>query len=226
VVCWIQIEPRTNDRIKERKAPASPESATTIGSSGFPYASESPSERHPSVILRSAVRYELSTEVHPLLRFGFVSCSPILDSAWRSPSRVVHVTDHIDPVKRSLNMAAIRSLGTKPEVAVRSLVKKLGYRFGTNIAKLPGKPDLVFARRRKVIFVHGCFWHRHRGCARATMPSTRTEFWESKLSSNVKRDRRIQRELKTLGWQVLIAWQCELKKPESLMERLNEFLER
>ena len=121
-------------------------------------------------------------------------------------------------------MAAIRSAGTGPEVAVRSIVRKLGYRFGTNNAKLPGKPDLVFARRRKVIFVHGCFWHRHRGCKRATTPSTRIEFWESKLSSNVARDRQTQHELKNMGWDVLVVWQCELKELEILMERLNEFL--
>jgi DNA mismatch endonuclease (patch repair protein) len=134
------------------------------------------------------------------------------------------VTDHVDPSKRSLNMAAIHSKGTRPEMAVQKIIRSLGYRFGTNNVKLPGKPDLVFRSRRKVIFVHGCFWHRHKGCGRSSTPATRSEFWQSKFSSNVTRDRRVGRELKKLGWAVLVVWQCELRNPGKLMERLDDYL--
>ena len=122
-------------------------------------------------------------------------------------------------------MAAIGSRDTKPELAVRELVRTLGYRFRTHSVKLPGKPDLVFTSRRKVVFVHGCFWHRHKGCKRASMPATRTAFWEAKFSSNIMRDRRVRRELKKMGWAALIVWQCELKNPVKVTERLHEFLE-
>lgn len=122
-------------------------------------------------------------------------------------------------------MAAIGSKDTKPELAVREIVQALGYRFGTHSAKLPGKPDLVFASRRKVVFVHGCFWHRHKGCSRASTPATRAAFWEAKFASNIMRDRRVRRELKQLGWAALTVWQCELKNPVKLTERLHEFIE-
>jgi DNA mismatch endonuclease (patch repair protein) len=134
------------------------------------------------------------------------------------------VVDHVDCEKRSLIMAAVHSENTKPEMAVRRTVHAMGYRYRLHDRKLPGKPDLVFASRRKTIFVHGCFWHRHRGCKYATTPKTRTDFWEAKFAANVARDRRNRRELKRLGWAVLTVWQCELKKPEKLAERLDDFL--
>jgi DNA mismatch endonuclease (patch repair protein) len=134
------------------------------------------------------------------------------------------VTDHLSHRKRSLNMAAIHAKNTIPELAVRKIVYGLGYRYRLHDPKLPGKPDLVFPSRRKALFVHGCFWHKHNGCSRATIPKTRTDFWEAKLGSNAARDRRNRRQLLRLGWRVLTAWQCELKDPRRLAERLDEFL--
>ncbi|MHB1858070.1 MAG: very short patch repair endonuclease [Acidobacteriaceae bacterium] len=138
--------------------------------------------------------------------------------------RLKWVTDHVDRAKRSLIMAAVHSKDTKPEMAVRKIVHALGYRYRLYDISLPGRPDLVFLSRRKVIFVHGCFWHRHPKCKYATRPKSRVDFWELKFSANVARDRRTRRELKKLGWTILTVWQCELKKPEKLTERLNEFL--
>jgi DNA mismatch endonuclease, patch repair protein len=134
------------------------------------------------------------------------------------------MVDHVDPAKRSLIMAAVHSEGTSAEVAVRKIVHSLGFRYRLHVRSLPGRPDLVFPRRRKVIFVHGCFWHRHSNCRYTTSPKTRTEFWEAKFVANVARDGRVKRELKQLGWRVLTVWQCELRKPERLRKRLNEFL--
>jgi DNA mismatch endonuclease (patch repair protein) len=130
------------------------------------------------------------------------------------------VADHVDQAKRSLIMAAVHSKDTQPEMAVHGL----GYRYRLHVANLPGKPDLVFPGRRKVIFVHGCFWHRHRGCRYATSPKTRIDFWESKFAVNVARDRKVERELKKLGWSVLTIWQCRLKDYPKLVKRLDDFL--
>jgi DNA mismatch endonuclease, patch repair protein len=134
------------------------------------------------------------------------------------------VTDHVNPEKRSEIMAAVRSWDTAPEMAVRRVVHGLGYRYRLHVQTLPGKPDLVFPSRRKVIFVHGCFWHRHARCRYTTSPKTRTEFWQDKFSTNVARDRRVRRELKKLGWSILTIWQCELKKQQQLEVRIDEFL--
>lgn len=121
-------------------------------------------------------------------------------------------------------MAAVRSVHTKPELAVRRLLHRLGYRYRLHGAKLPGKPDLVFSCRRKVVFVHGCFWHRHPRCRYATSPKTRADFWQKKFASNVARDRRVRRELRAAGWDVMTVWQCELKQPDKLVERIDDFL--
>lgn len=134
------------------------------------------------------------------------------------------MADHVDRKKRSLIMAAVHSEDTGPEMAVRAIVHGLGYRYRLHGVSLPGRPDLVFPARRKVIFVHGCFWHRHRKCRYATSPKTRRMFWNAKFDSNVARDRRNKRELKRMDWAVLIVWQCELKKPERLAGRLDDFL--
>lgn len=134
------------------------------------------------------------------------------------------MTDHVNRGKRSLIMAAVHSKDTKPELTVRSLVHALGYRFRLHVASLPGKPDLVFPGRRKIIFVHGCFWHRHARCRYATSPKTRSDFWQEKFLTNVARDRRTRRELKKLGWSILTVWQCELKNPQKLEVRIEEFL--
>ena len=134
------------------------------------------------------------------------------------------MTDHVNRGKRSLIMAAVRSKDTKPELAVRSLVHALGYRYRLHVSSLPGKPDLVFPGRRKIIFVHGCFWHRHARCRYATSPKTRSDFWQEKFLTNVVRDRRTRQELKKLGWRILTVWQCELKNPQKLEVRIDEFL--
>ena len=134
------------------------------------------------------------------------------------------MADHVDRKKRSLIMAAVRSEDTRPEMAVRKIVHGLGYRYRLHVRTLPGRPDLVFPAHRKIVLVHGCFWHRHRKCRYASSPKTRRKFWESKFAGNVARDRRTVRELKRMGWTVLTVWQCELKKPVRLTERLNDFL--
>jgi len=121
-------------------------------------------------------------------------------------------------------MAAVRSENTGPEVAVRKIVHRLGYRYRMHVRSLPGCPDLVFPSRRKVVFVHGCFWHRHPKCRFATSPKTRKDFWQRKFVSNVGRDRKARRDLKRMDFAVLTVWTCELKKPDKLTERLNDFL--
>jgi DNA mismatch endonuclease, patch repair protein len=132
--------------------------------------------------------------------------------------------DHVDRTKRSLIMAAVHSEDTNTEIAVRRIVHGLGYRYRLHVRTLPGRPDLVFSGRRKIIFVNGCFWHRHPQCRYATSPKTRQEFWQAKFAANVERDRRVQQELRRMEWSVMTIWQCELKKPEALARRLNEFL--
>jgi DNA mismatch endonuclease (patch repair protein) len=134
------------------------------------------------------------------------------------------VVDHVDRKKRSLIMAAVHSKDTSPELAVRKIVHGLGYRYRLHVGTLAGRPDLVFPARRKVIFVHGCFWHRHRNCRYATSPKTRRKFWEAKFAANVARDRRTERELRRKDWAVLAVWQCELKNAERLTGRLDDFL--
>ena len=132
--------------------------------------------------------------------------------------------DKLNPAERSRNMARIRGKDTTPEKRVRSLLHRMGCRFRLHDARLPGKPDIVLPKHRAVIFVHGCFWHRHEGCKRATMPSNNREFWERKLSLNRKRDRRQLEELAALVYRSLVVWQCELKDEERLRERLSSFL--
>lgn len=134
------------------------------------------------------------------------------------------MADHVDRKKRSLIMAAVHSEDTRPEMAVRKIVHGLGYRYRLHVRTLPGRPDLVFPAKRKIVFVHGCFWHRHGKCRYASSPKTRRKFWGAKFAANVARDRRIVRELKRMGWAVFTVWQCELKKSARLMGRLNDFL--
>lgn len=127
------------------------------------------------------------------------------------------------PAARRRNMAAIRGAGTKPEMLVRRTAHGLGYRFRLHVKDLPGRPDLVFPKRRKVIFVHGCFWHRH-GCRYSVMPRTRREWWQAKLEGNAARDRRDQEALQALGWIVLVLWECDLRDAEGLRQVIREFL--
>ena len=122
-------------------------------------------------------------------------------------------------------MARITSKDTAPELAVRRLLHRLGYRFRIHRRDLPGTPDICFPGRRKAIFVHGCFWHRHEGCRRTTTPMTRTSFWNEKFQRTVERDRANLRNLGELGWDVLIVWECEAARTETLRTRITEFLQ-
>ena len=120
-------------------------------------------------------------------------------------------------------MRAIRSKGMLPELAVRRLVHKLGYRFRLHRADLPGKPDLVFGAKRKVIFVHGCFWHSH-GCKMSHTPKSNLEYWLPKLQRNKTRDRKNIKTLETAGWQSLVIWECETRSPDKVKKRVSTFL--
>lgn len=135
------------------------------------------------------------------------------------------MTDTLTPLERGRRMAAVRAKDTQPEMLVRRLLHRLGYRYRLHRRDLPGTPDLVFPSRRAVVFVHGCFWHRHEGCALARMPKSRLEFWQDKLEGNRRRDLRQLGELTALGWRVLVVWECELENQEALVARLRGFLE-
>lgn len=134
--------------------------------------------------------------------------------------------DALTPERRSENMRRIRSKGMKPELAVRSLVHRLGYRFRLHDKKLPGKPDLVFRPRRKVIQVHGCFWHQHdsASCKITRKPKSNIRYWAPKLSRNVARDAANNKALTREGWKVLTIWECEIGNEAALTKRLTRFL--
>jgi DNA mismatch endonuclease (patch repair protein) len=136
----------------------------------------------------------------------------------------VDMTDRLTPAKRSWNMSRIRSQNTTPERAVRSLLHCLGYRFRLHAKALPGKPDIVLAKHRAVILVHGCFWHRHPDCRYATTPGTRTAWWQAKFAHNVQRDADVRAALAAAGWRLLTVWECELRTPDALAARLVQFL--
>lgn len=127
--------------------------------------------------------------------------------------------------KRSKIMARIRTTGTKPELVVRQVTHGLGYRFRIHGKGLPGKPNLVFPRYRKVIFVHGCFWHGHMHCAKAKRPATNITFWEQKLSRNMDRDQQIKTALLETGWGVMIIWECETKDRDRLAGKIRCFFQ-
>ncbi|WP_210485386.1 very short patch repair endonuclease [Microvirga antarctica] len=129
----------------------------------------------------------------------------------------------VDP-KRSSIMASVKGKNTKPEIIVRQTAHAMGYRYRLHRRDLPGTPDLVFVRLKKVIFVHGCFWHRHENCRKATTPLTRADFWQDKFNANVKRDLRNITLLQGQGWSVLIVWECETRDITVLREKLRSFL--
>jgi len=126
--------------------------------------------------------------------------------------------------ERSRTMRAVKSNDTSAELEVRRIAHHLGYRYRLHRKDLPGKPDLVFPGRRKVIFVHGCFWHQHQGCNRSRKPKSNQNYWQPKLQRNVERDARVQAELADMGWDVFIVWECEVKNTDLLKERLLGFL--
>ena len=134
------------------------------------------------------------------------------------------MTDIVDHRKRSEIMSRIRGRDTQPEMIVRRIAHGLGFRFRLHRRDLPGSPDLVFPGQKAVIMVHGCFWHRHPGCKRASRPKTRVRFWEEKFEGNVARDRRNAEALHELGWRVMVIWECETRDREAVAERIVGFL--
>lgn len=120
------------------------------------------------------------------------------------------MSDVLSPEKRSWNMSRIRGADTSIELKVRRALFKAGFRFRKNVKSLPGKPDIVLPKYKTVIFVHGCFWHRHPGCKDASMPKTRVEFWKEKFVRNIENDIRNKECLENMGWQVIIIWECEV----------------
>lgn len=135
------------------------------------------------------------------------------------------MTDRISEERRSWNMSRIRGKDTAPELIVRSLLHRMGFRFRLHRKDLPGRPDITLPKYRTVVFVHGCYWHRHAGCRLAYTPKSNTEFWKKKFAQNVSRDRRNAAALKKLGWNVITVWQCETEDLEALGQRLKKLLE-
>lgn len=134
------------------------------------------------------------------------------------------MADPLTPAERSVHMRRIRKRDTKPELIVRRLIHALGFRFRLHRYELPGTPDIVLPRRRKVIQVHGCFWHQHEGCRLSRQPKSRLGYWLPKLARNVERDRAAQAALEAAGWSCLIVWECQTQDPEALEGILKRFL--
>ena len=135
------------------------------------------------------------------------------------------MADRISKEHRSWNMSRIRSKNTKPELIVRSMLHSAGFRFRLHVKELPGKPDIVLPKYKTVIFVHGCFWHRHEGCRFAYVPKSRTEFWSKKFEANIQKHQNVFEQLKELGWKVSVIWECEvhmLKKYEYILTILKK----
>lgn len=150
------------------------------------------------------------------MRGGASKCRPSLQRGF--------MTDIVDTATRSRMMSGIRGKNTLPEMTVRRYLHRQGYRFRLHRKDLPGCPDLVLSRHRLVIFVHGCFWHRHAGCFYATSPATRKEFWQTKLNRNVERDEEQQHQLTELGWRVLTIWECGIRHSPDTMDEIADFI--
>ena len=135
------------------------------------------------------------------------------------------MTDTFTPEERSEIMRRVKGTDTTPELIVRRLVHRMGFRYRLHRKDLPGSPDLAFPGRKKAIFVHGCFWHGHSGCKRARIPQTNREYWERKISRNSERDKESARLLKKMGWKTLVIWECRTRDLEALGKRLARFLE-
>ena len=134
------------------------------------------------------------------------------------------MVDSVSPAQRSRNMSRIRSRDMAPEKIARSVLHRAGFRFSLHRKDLPGKPDIVLRKHNAVIFVHGCFWHRHAGCKRCTTPKSNQQYWLPKLDGNAKRDRLHVAALKKLGWRVKVVWECEVKNRAKLARQLNSFI--
>ena len=135
------------------------------------------------------------------------------------------MVDVLTPQQRRFCMSRIRGKDTKPEMVVRSLVHRMGYRYRLHRRDLPGIPDMVFPRHKKIIFVHGCFWHMHRCRFGKVVPKTNAKFWQIKRKGNVDRDKRNIRKLRRMGWRVLVVWECHTRKPGRLAKKLGTFFE-
>ncbi len=131
-------------------------------------------------------------------------------------SEVIHKVSK----QRSRNMSAIKSKNTKPEIKVRKVLHSMGYRFRLHRKDLPGSPDIVLPKYKTVIFVHGCFWHRHENCKYASTPKTRQEFWEAKFRENINRDKLNQENLSSKGWKIIVVWECEIKDKDFDLNKL------
>ena len=134
------------------------------------------------------------------------------------------MVDYLNSSARSALMAKVKGKDTAPELVVRRTVHAMGYRYRLHRRDLPGSPDLVFPSRKKAIFVHGCFWHRHNGCSKTTTPKTRIRFWNSKFEANIARDRRSVAALRDLGWKTLVLWECGVYDTHRLRKQLRKFL--
>lgn len=132
--------------------------------------------------------------------------------------------DHLTADARSNLMSRVRAKDTKPELLVRRICHRAGFRYRLHSPALPGKPDLVFPRLRKAIWVHGCFWHRHDGCAKATIPKSNAEFWSAKFERNVARDATVLQALRKMGWDTLVVWECETRDLVAIADKLLGFL--
>lgn len=137
------------------------------------------------------------------------------------------MVDVVDRATRSRMMAGIKGVNTKPERDLRTALHARGFRYRLHAKNIVGRPDLVFPKYRAVVFVHGCFWHRHKGCRYTTTPATRPEFWEAKFEANIARDERVEAELQVAGWRVAIVWECSLRTAadiEVAAEEVSEWL--
>jgi DNA mismatch endonuclease Vsr len=132
--------------------------------------------------------------------------------------------DIFSPSKRSELMSKIKGKETKPEILVRKYLFSKGFRYRKNVRKLPGTPDIVLTRYRTIIFIHGCFWHLHQGCKDGHLPSSNASYWKEKLSKNVERDQKNMSLLSSLGWKVIVIWECELKTAVLRNSRLEQLM--
>lgn len=134
------------------------------------------------------------------------------------------MVDTLTPEERSERMSRVRARDTKPEMKLRRLIHGMGFRYLLHRRDLPGKPDLVFPGRRSIIFMHGCFWHRHEGCGLARLPKSKRAFWSAKLEANKERDQKNISTLEAAGWRVLVIWECQLRDEGGVREVVKEFL--
>ncbi|RJX18464.1 MAG: DNA mismatch endonuclease Vsr [Desulforudis sp.] len=134
------------------------------------------------------------------------------------------MADTLSPIERSERMSRIRSKNSSPELKLRRLIHSMGFRYRLHVNELPGTPDLVFPSRKSVIFLHGCFWHRHEGCKLARLPKSKLDFWKPKLETNRARDLLQQQQLRDLGWRLLVVWECEMVYTERISTIVRNFL--